>query len=242
LISNIGATEYFVLSAASYVPFIGIALWILPRRMPAPVREAPVPRRTRGGIADILRQPHLRGALLTVLVNGTLCAPLVTFTPVLVREVFHGDASRFSTSVASFGVGGLLGAVGMLAIGPAVDRRRVSSALALVSGAVLVLTALDPWFWGLPPLLTLVGASMTASNVTANSLLQATASPRLLGQTVSLFMLAMRGGISIGSLITGVVVGLLDVQHALLIDGVLALVLQAAVAHAWMRAPLPEPA
>ena len=45
---------------------------------------------------------------------------------------------------------------------------------------------------------------MTASNTAANSLLQATASPRLLGQTVSLYMLAMRGGLSLGALLMGV--------------------------------------
>ena len=59
---------------------------------------------------------------------------------------------------------------------------------------VLVLAALNPWFWGLPPLLVLAGAAMTVSNTAANSLLQATAEPGLLGQTVSLYMLAMRGG------------------------------------------------
>jgi hypothetical protein len=31
LISSVGAMACFVVSAASYVPFIGVALWILPR-------------------------------------------------------------------------------------------------------------------------------------------------------------------------------------------------------------------
>jgi len=108
---------------------------------------------------------------------------------------------------------------------------------ALGCGAVLVLTALDPWFWGVPPLLVLAGASMTISNTAANSLLQATASPRLLGQTVSLYMLAMRGGISVGSLLTGSAVSLLGVRHAFLLNGVLALIFQAALAREWLRAP-----
>ena len=106
---------------------------------------------------------------------------------------------------------------------------------------MLVLTALNPWFWGLPPLLVLAGASMTVSNTAANSLLQATASPRLLGQTVSLYMLAMRGGISLGALLTGASVSLLGVQHALLLNGVLAVAVQAALARMWSRAPLPNP-
>jgi hypothetical protein len=75
----------------------------------------------------------------------------------------------------------------------------------------------------------LAGVSMTVSNTAANSLLQATAGPRLLGQTVSLYMLAMRGGLSFGALLTGAVVGVLGVRHALLLNGVLAVAAQVAL-------------
>jgi hypothetical protein len=110
-----------------------------------------------------------------------------------------------------------------------------SAALDPGTPAVLVLIALDPWFWGIPLLLMLAGASMTISNTAANSLLQATASPQLLGQTVGLYMLAMRGGISLGALLTGAVAGLLGVRHALLLDGLAALAVQSAVARMWFR-------
>jgi predicted MFS family arabinose efflux permease len=241
LMSSVGAIACFVVSAASYVPFIGVALWILPRRTPDPSLAGAAPQsHVLAGIGDVLRQRDLRGALLSVLATGVLCAPLVIFSPVLVREVFHGGAGHFSTALVALGGGGLVGAAGLLSIRPNVDRRRLSSGFALAHGAALVLTALNPWFWGLPPLLMLAGASMTVSNTTANSVLQANASPRLLGQTVSLYMLAMRGGISLGSLITGAAVSLLGVQRALLIDGVMAVVVQAALARMWLRAPLPN--
>jgi hypothetical protein len=167
-------------------------------------------------ILDILRQRPLRAALLTVLATSVLCSPLVTFTPILVREIFQGNAGRFSIAVASFGVGGLLGATGLLGVAPGVDQRQLSSGSALAYGAVLILTGFTPWFWSLPPLLVLAGAAMTVSNTSANSLLQATAGAHL-GQTVSLYMLAVRGGSSIGALVTGAEIGLLGVQHALLL-------------------------
>jgi hypothetical protein len=105
---------------------------------------------------------------------------------------------------------------------------------------VLLLTAINPWFWALPALLALAGAAMTVSNTAANSLLQATASPRLLGRTVSLYMLAMRGGISIGALLTGAAVGMFGIQRVLLLNGAAAILLQAALTRAWFRAPLPS--
>lgn len=240
LMSSIGAVACFVVSAASYVPFIGVALWILPRWTQTREPNEPRPRlHLFAGIGDILRERQLRGALLTVLGTSVLCSPLITFSPVLVKEVFHGGAGHFSTAVASFGIGGLMGAAGLLGTAPGADRRGVSSGFALGYGAVLILCALDPWFWGIPPLLVLAGASMTISNTAANSLLQANVRPHLLGQTVSLYMLAMRGGISLGALMTGVEVNLLGVQRALLLNGVAAMVVQTGVAWTWRRAALP---
>ena len=64
-------------------------------------------------------------------------------------------------------------------------------------GMILALVALNSWFWGLLVLLVLAGMAMSVSNISANTLLQATAPPYLRGQTVSLYMLAMRGGISV---------------------------------------------
>jgi predicted MFS family arabinose efflux permease len=154
----------------------------------------------------------------------------------LVKDVFHGGAGRFSTLLVAFGAGGLLGAAGLLSISPTINPQRLVSGLALVQAAALLLTGLAPGFWALPPLLMLAGASMTAGNTAANSLLQAGALPHLLGQTVSLYMLAVRGGIAIGALLMGAAVSLVGVQHALLISGLAALVIQAALARTWARA------
>src|SRR5450755_4075272 len=68
LMASVGAMACFVVSAASYVPFIGVALWILPRRAPAPPQPgAPTQLHLLAGLGHIIRQPQQRGALLTVL-------------------------------------------------------------------------------------------------------------------------------------------------------------------------------
>ena len=54
-------------------------------------------------------------------------------------------------------------------------------------------------------------------------------------------MLAMRGGMSLGALLTGAAVSLLGVQHALLLDGVAAVVVQAALARIWFQTPRSTP-
>jgi hypothetical protein len=75
---------------------------------------------------------------------------------------------------------------------------------------------------------------MTVSNTAANSVLQATAPSQLLGRTVSLHMLAIRGGLSLGSLLTGVSAQVIGVRQALLINGVLAVGAQVLCARLWL--------
>jgi predicted MFS family arabinose efflux permease len=235
----VGAMACFVVSALSYIPFIGVAVWILPRRAPAPPRaDAPARSNVLGGIRTVLSDVQVRSALLSVLATGVLCGPLITFTPVLVKNVFHGTAGGFSTAVAAFGVGGLIGAGVLLSIPATVDRRKLTVGFAIALAAMILIVSFNRWFWALPILLALAGAAMTVSNTAANTLLQGTADPRLLGQTVSLYMLALRGGIAIGALITGAAVDMLGVQHALLLNGALALVAQLVLARVWLRAPL----
>ena len=74
---------------------------------------------------------------------------------------------------------------------------------------------------------------MNLSNTSANAALQTEAPEQLLGQTVALHMLAIRGGVSLGSLITGVTVVLLGVREALLINGLLAIAAHLVIARSW---------
>jgi MFS family permease len=236
LIASVGAIGCFALSAASYVPFIAVALWILPRRGPPAADSDALDRQHPfAGLREVVRDARLRGALLTVLATSTLCGPLITFTPVIVKDVLHGDAGHFSFALGAFGIGGLLGAIGLLAAASGRDLPRVSTYFAAAYGVIVALVALNLWFWGLPVLLVLAGLSMNVSNTSANSFLQAAANPRLRGQTVSLYMLAMRGGLSIGSLLTGAAVSFLGVRYALLINGAIAVTIHALVGQGWLR-------
>jgi MFS family permease len=238
LMATIGAVGCFALSAASYVPFIGVALWILPPRpRHEGPREALTLRSTFQGLGTVFAAPLLRGALLTAGFSGLLCGPLITFVPVLVRDLLHGGASQYSLSVAAFGVGGVAGALGLLALGPAHDRRRIATVTAMIYAATLLLCAVTPVFWALPVVLVLGGMAMSITNTLTNTLIQSSAAPELRGQAVSLYMIAMRGGIALGSLVTGGLVGLWGVRTTLVANGVLALVAQALVARRWLQGP-----
>jgi MFS family permease len=238
LMASVGAIGCFVVSAASYVPFIGIALWILPRRG-AGRRAADENTRHHplAGLRNVVRDVGLRGALLTALASGVLCGPLITFCPVLIKNVWHGSAAQFSVAIGAFGVGGLLGGVGLLGIDARRDRRKICAAFALGYGVLLMGIALDPWAAVLPGLFVLAGVMMSVTNTSANTFVQSAAAENLRGQAVSLFMLASRGGMALGALATGLSVGIFGIRIALFINGALAVVAQFQIGRMWRRPP-----
>lgn len=236
VMASVGAIGCFALNAASFIPFIGVAIWILPRRgQRLAARDRFDRRHLFAGARSVARDPSLRGALLTVLITSIFCGPLITFAPILVKQAMHRDIGDFSLVVTAFGLGGVVGATILLGVDARRDRRLLCSAAAATYAAVMVLTAVDPWFWGLPVLLVFAGLAMTISNTSANTHIQSTASAALRGQTVSLYMLAMRGGIALGSLLTGSAISVFGLRETLFVDGTLAMILQLVIGWRWMR-------
>ena len=67
LMSSVGAFACFALSAASYIPFIGVALWALPKvEKASPKKPDQKPGHLVAGLKEIIEVPRHRAALLTV--------------------------------------------------------------------------------------------------------------------------------------------------------------------------------
>jgi len=95
--ASLGAVGCFALNAVSYLPFIGVAIWILPRRPRLRAEDDTFDRKHFfAGLREIVRERQLCGALLTILLTSTLCGPLILFVPVLVKC----SAARSPTSAA----------------------------------------------------------------------------------------------------------------------------------------------
>ncbi len=90
---------------------------------------------------------------------------------------------------------------------------RRNSWFAACFGLTLVLAALVPWFWALVVLLVVAGIAMSVANTSTKTIVQSAASVQLRGQAVSLYMLAMRGSVALGSLATGLSVSWLGVRE-----------------------------
>ena len=224
LMTRLGAAGAFGVSALSYVPFILVAIWVLPADLhPATRDSTPEFQRLRATLRDIAQQPRLRTVLLTTCVTSMFCSPLVTFCPLLVREVLHASVGIFSVAMVAFGVGGLLGATLLVGVDPRHDRGSISLVFALMLAVIVMIGALNTSIVMSIALFTLAGLAMTIANATANALVQSEASSAVRGQSVALFMLCARGGGAFGNLLTGYAIGRFGLQTILAVNGAIAI-------------------
>lgn len=80
LMASVGAIGCFAVNAASYLPLIGVALWILPRRSaPLSADESLDRHQIFSGLRDIAGASQIRDALLTLLATSTLRGPFIIF-------------------------------------------------------------------------------------------------------------------------------------------------------------------
>jgi MFS family permease len=248
IMATLGPIVCFALNASSYAPYL-LAIYLLriPSPAPAPMRSGTRAGRARSSIVEALaavaKKRGLRRALLTVVITSFCCMPMVTFIPVLVRDAFHLGTTEFGGALSVFGFGGLLGAAGVLPLKTNRQRQMLSSLAAVGLGALIVAIALDRVFGVALALLFLIGGAMVASNTAANSILQSSIDARIRGRVSSLYTLALRGGAPLGNLVTGIIVSHWGVRTALLVNGVLAFLCQAALTGlARRRGPAGAPA
>jgi MFS family permease len=218
----------FGANAASYVPFFLSIYWLGPRSEGRP-RDEPGrqnPGSVISGIKAILGRRKTGWALLSILSTAFFCGPLITFSPVIVKSVLHADVGEFGGVLAAFGIGGMLGPI-LILLTQRFDPMKMSLTAGLIYGLLIVAVSRVGTVWQLGFLLVGSGFLLTVANTSANTFLQSQATNQNRGQTASLYMLALRGGMSLGNLVTGIVISLSSVPLAMAANGLLAVVIQA---------------
>jgi len=229
VIVRFGAVVCFSANAASYIPFFLSLYFIYPRGglkiIEKQIKEKPTQQVKE--FRDLLRLPDVSLPLLTTLVNGLFCAPIIAFSSVLIKDVFHAEVGTYGGAMTAFGIGGLLGAAtSFISLPASFKGNKLASVIAVVLGFVMLSVGLTHSFPFLITLLVISGAALTASNIAVNIFLQENILNTIRGRVVSLYQLALSGGISIGALLTGFVVTQLNISTALVINGTLAIIFQ----------------
>ncbi|HUQ86783.1 MAG TPA: MFS transporter [Vicinamibacterales bacterium] len=201
-LASLGMVWCFGLNGISFLFVIAAILALRDVHVP-PVAKESIVDQMKGG----LRYVRDSRALIAVMVIGFIVAflgfPILTFLPVITKDVFNRDVGFYSRLMTCAGAGAVTGALVVAYIG----RNRHIGKMLLISlglfGAAMALFSLSRTPIVSAAILFIAGSLLVMSTSLTTSLAQLLAPAELRGRVVSIYMLAFRGGSPLGGLASG---------------------------------------
>jgi MFS family permease len=210
----------FALNAVSFLVVIYTLMSLRVKHIP-PLQIRSMRDELKGGIEYVRQRQEL--VSLTILAGSTsfLGFAVLTFLPLFTKDVFHGRADTYSHLLAFSGAGSVAGALVIAWLGK--FKRMGLTALLMqgLYGLFIVAFALSRTLWLSDILLFLTGAALMVVFSTVTSLVQLIAPNEMRGRVMSIYMMAFRGGMPLGSLASGYAATFISAPSVLAINGVL---------------------
>lgn len=145
--------------------------------------------------------------LMTVMALGFfvtfLGAPLLTFLPVITKDVFHRGVGFYTQLMTFSGAGAVLGALIVAWLGKNKHMGRILLILLALFGTTIVGFGLSRRTYQSALILFMSGSLLVMCSSLTTSLAQLLAPPEFRGRVVSIYLVAFLGGSPLGSLASG---------------------------------------
>jgi predicted MFS family arabinose efflux permease len=216
----LGAAACFLLNGVSFLAVI-FSLSSFKSRIIPPESPGKLLDELRTGLSFVRGQPALQALSFLAFCSTLFGVPLITMLPVFARDVFHLGPRGYSGLLACTGVGAVIGALVVAALGNFPDKGKVALVLQLLFGAMVIVFSFSPVLWLSLTALLLAGIALVAVFALITSLVQLQAPEAMRGRVVSIYMVAFRGGTPLGSLATGFLVSQLSPSWVLAGNGLM---------------------
>jgi predicted MFS family arabinose efflux permease len=216
----LGASWCFSLNGISFVAVIISLLIIHPHFVPTKSRESVLTSMKEG--IHFIRQQTAMLALIVLAFSMTLLAfPLIVFLPVFAKDVFHGGPNLYTILLVCSGIGSICGALIVAAAGKHKYMGRSVLLMLMALGALISGFALSRRLVLSCILIFFAGAMLLAVFTSIGSLVQMIAPDNMRGRVLSVYNVAFRGGMPVGSLVVGALVKEFSAPVVLTWNGVL---------------------
>ena len=215
-----GMVACFGLNGVSFLAVIFAIFSMHIRHVPAP-QTVSMREQMKGGLRFVRGEPSI--IALTILAAATtfLGNPILTFLPVFARDAFNGGVGEYARLMSFAGAGAVTGALVVAWLGKFKHMGLTLLLIQLAFGGLMVGFAQANVLWVNSALLFLGGAMMVMVFAMISSLVQLIAPNEMRGRVMSIYMVAFRGGMPLGSLTAGWIASLTSVSFVLTMNGVL---------------------
>ncbi len=216
IVAAAGAFVAFAINAVSYLGLIGV-LWRWKPEQP----ENPLPRENLftamgAGIRYVSMSPKIGKVMLRGFVFGLTTIVILALLPLVARELLAGDAVIYGVLLGAFGIG---------AVGGAFISRRARERLSnevlvrwtfLAFAACAAITAWSRSAWITGAVLVVCGGAWVMSLSLFNTTVQMSTPRWVVARSLSLYQMAIFGGMALGSWCWGHLAEWLSIELALL--------------------------
>jgi len=221
-LAKLGEKWCFGLNALSFLaPIISLSI-ITTRFLPKKTTES-ILSSLKQGIQFVRKQPSMEALIVLAFCMTGLSAPMRTYFPVFVRDIFHRGPQTYGNLLTLMGLGSICGSLMIAGVGHLGKRGRVALAAIFCLGAAIAGFALSRSLPVGGAMLVLAGISMMAAFASVSSLVQLITTDDMRGRVMSVYNVAFRGGMPMGNLLAGGLVRteLLTVPMVVGLDGTL---------------------
>ena len=164
---------------------------------------------------------HLLALIVLAAATTFLGFAVLTFLPLFAERIFHEGATTYSQLMAWSGAGSVVGALIVAWLGKFPRMGVTSLVVQAVYGVLIIAFAMSRVLWLSELLLFLTGAALMVVFSTVTSLVQLIAPNEMRGRVMSIYMLAFRGGMPLGSLVSGYLATVIDAPLVIALNGAL---------------------
>jgi predicted MFS family arabinose efflux permease len=140
---------------------------------------------------------------------------------VLVREVYHEGPQAYTLLLSVSGAGSVFGALIVAGLGHIKQKDRIALVMLGCLGILIVALALSRSLIFSACIIFLTGAALISVFSLVSSLVQLLVEDQMRGRVMSVYNVAFRGGMPIGSLISGALIQKFSAPPVLAVNGAL---------------------
>jgi MFS family permease len=216
-----GMAACFALNALSFLVVIYTLMSLRVKHIP-PVG---VPGSMRAELKigmDYVKQHGSLVALIVLAATTTFLGfSVLTFLSLFTQRVFKEGASTYSHLLAYSGAGSIAGALVVAWLGKFKRMGLTALIMQAIYGGLIVAFAATRTLWISELLLFLTGAALMMVFSTVTSLIQLIAPNEMRGRVMGIYMVAFRGGMPLGSLVSGYLATFLGAPVVIGVNGIL---------------------
>jgi len=192
----------FLLNSLSFLVVINTLMMLRVKHIP-PTASKSVSDELKGGLSYVRHHSSLVALIVLAAATTFLGFAVLTFLPIFAKTIFHEGAATFSHLMAFSGAGSIVGALIIAWLGKFKRMGLTALLVQAIYGLLIVAFASSRLLWLSDILLFFTGAALMIVFSTVTSLVQLIAPNEMRGRVMSIYMLAFRGGMPLGSLVSG---------------------------------------